>query len=69
MKKVNKKYLKGKKVTLKFNKKTFKVKTNKKGVAKVKVKLSKKKTYKFKVKFLGDSTFKKISKKGKVKIK
>ena len=33
LKKVNKKYLKNKKVTLKFNKKTFKVKTNKKGVA------------------------------------
>ena len=32
MKKVNKKYLKNKKVTLKFNKKTFKAKTNKKGV-------------------------------------
>ena len=51
------------------NKKKYTAKTNKKGVAKVKVKLSKKKTYKFKVKFLGDSTFKKISKKGKVKIK
>ena len=33
LKKVNSKYLKNKKVTLKFNKKTFKVKTNKKGVA------------------------------------
>ena len=33
LKKVNKKYLKNKKVTLKFNKKTFKAKTNKKGVA------------------------------------
>lgn len=33
LKKVNGKYLKNKKVTLKFNKKTFKVKTNKKGVA------------------------------------
>ena len=32
LKKVNKKYLKNKKVTLKFNKKTFKAKTNKKGV-------------------------------------
>ena len=32
LKKVNGKYLKNKKVTLKFNKKTFKVKTNKKGV-------------------------------------
>ena len=33
LKKVNGKYLKNKKVTLKFNKKTYKVKTNKKGVA------------------------------------
>ena len=33
LKKVNKKYLKNKKVSLKFNKKTFKAKTNKKGVA------------------------------------
>ena len=32
LKKVNRKYLKYKKVTLKFNKKTFKAKTNKKGV-------------------------------------
>ena len=32
LKKVNKKYLKNKKVYLKFNKKTFKAKTNKKGV-------------------------------------
>ncbi len=32
LKKVNGKYLKNKKVTLKFNKKTFKAKTNKKGV-------------------------------------
>ena len=33
LKKVNGKYLKNKKLTLKFNKKTFKAKTNKKGVA------------------------------------
>ena len=33
LKKVNGKYLKNKKLTLKFNKKTYKVKTNKKGVA------------------------------------
>jgi hypothetical protein len=32
LKKVNGKYLKNKKVTLKFNKKTLKAKTNKKGV-------------------------------------
>ena len=33
LKKVNGKYLKGKKITLKFKKKTFKAKTNSKGVA------------------------------------
>ena len=33
LKKVNGKYLKNKKITFKFNKKTFKAKTNKKGVA------------------------------------
>ena len=53
LKKVNKKYLKNKKVTLKFNKKTFKAKTNKKGVVTFtikknvynKLKLNKKYTY------------------------
>ena len=69
LKSSNKKAIKGKKLVFIVNKKKYTAKTNKKGVAKVKVKLSKKKTYKFKVKFLGDSTFKKISKKGKVKIK
>ena len=65
----NKKALKGKKIVFIINKKKYTAKTNKKGVAKVKVKLSKKRTYKFTVKFLGDNTFKKITKKGKVKIK
>ena len=69
LKSSNKKAIKGKKLVFIVNKKKYTAKTNKKGVAKVKVKLSKKKTYKFKVKFLGDNTFKKISKKGKVKIK
>ena len=65
----NKKAIKGKKLVFIINKKKYTAKTNKKGIAKVKVKLSKRKTYKFTVKFLGDNTFKKISKKGKVKIK
>ena len=69
LKSSNKKAIKGKKIVFIVNKKKYTAKTNKKGVAKVKVKLSRKKTYKFKVKFLGDSTFKKISKKGKVKIR
>ncbi len=38
--KVNGKYLKAKKLKIKFNKKTYKVKTNKKGVATWKVKKS-----------------------------
>jgi len=69
LKATNKKAIKGKKLVFIINKKKYTAKTNKKGVAKVKVKLSKRKTYKFTVKFLGDNTFKKISKKGKVKIK
>lgn len=40
LKKVNNKYLKYKKITLKFNKKTFKVKTNKKGLATFTIKKS-----------------------------
>ena len=40
LKKVNGKYLKGKKITFKFNGKTYKAKTNKKGVAKVTIKKS-----------------------------
>ena len=69
LKATNKKAIKGKKLVFIINKKKYTKKTNKKGVAKVKVKLSKKKTYKFKVKFAGDSTFKKATKKGKVKVK
>lgn len=65
----NKKAIKGKKLVFIVNKKKYTVKTNKKGIAKVKVKLSKKRTYKFTVKFAGDNTFKKISKKGKVVIR
>ena len=69
LKATNKKAIKGKKLVFIINKKKYTKKTNKKGVAKVKVKLSKKKTYKFTVKFSGDNTFKKATKKGKVKIK
>ena len=48
--------LKSKYVYLTINKKTYKVKTNSKGVAAFKIKLPKvKKTYKYKVKFKGDN--------------
>ena len=58
-----------KKLTFIVNGKKYTAKTNKKGVATVKVKVSKKKTYKFTVKFAGDSTYLKITKKAKLKIK
>ena len=52
----NNKVLKSKYVYLTINKKTYKVKTNSKGVAAFKIKLPKvKKTYKYKVKFKGDN--------------
>ena len=38
--KINGKVVKGKKITFKFNKKTYKAQTNKKGVAKVTIKKS-----------------------------
>ena len=58
-----------KKLTFIVNGKKYTAKTNKKGVATVKVKVSKKKNYKFTVKFAGDSTYLKITKKAKLKIK
>ena len=67
LKKVNGKYQKNKKVTLKFNKKTFKVKTNKKGIATFTIKNSvyKKlkvgKKYTYKVTYLKNSVSKKIT--------
>ena len=50
-------------ISLKINKKTFKAKTNKKGVAKIKVKLSKKGKYSGVVSFAGDSGYTGSSKK------
>ena len=58
-----------KKVTLTVKGKTFKAKTNSKGVATIKVKLNKRGTFKYKVKFAGDGAYKAISKKGKIVIK
>ena len=61
--------IKGVKVYLKVNKKTYKAKTNKKGLAKFKVKLPKvKKTYKVKVTFKGNKANKKKTLKTKVKV-
>ena len=58
-----------KKVTLTVKGKTFKAKTNSKGVATIKVKLNKRGTFKYKVKFAGDGAYKAVSKKGKIVIK
>ena len=61
--------IKGVKLSLKINKKTYKATTNKKGVAKFKVKLPKvKKTYKVKVKFAGNKANTKKTLSTKVKV-
>ncbi|WP_405266037.1 Ig-like domain-containing protein, partial [Methanobrevibacter sp.] len=61
--------IKGVKVYLKINKKTYKAKTNKKGLVKFKVKLPKvKKTYKVKVTFKGDKANNKKTLKTKLKV-
>lgn len=52
----------GKTVTIKVNKKTFKAKTNSKGVATIKVKVTKKGKFNAVVKFAGDSAYKAASK-------
>lgn len=64
-----KKALAKKTVYIKINKKTYKAKTNKKGVATFKLKLPKvKKTYKYKVTFKGDKSNYKKSYSGKLKV-
>ena len=65
-----KKALAKKTVYIKINRKTYKAKTNKKGVATFKVKLPKvKKTYKYKVTFKGDKSNYKKTYKGKLAVK
>ena len=62
--------LKGKKITIKVNGKTYMATTNKKGVATFKItKLSKKGTYKSKIVFKGDKWYKGVSKVVKIKAK
>lgn len=65
----NNKVLKSKKVKLTINKKTYTVKTDKKGFATFKVKLAnKKKTYKYKLAFAGDKMNSAKSISGKLKV-
>ena len=59
----------GKVITIKVNKKTFKAKTNKKGVATIKVKITKKGKFTATVKFAGDSAYKAVTKKVKYTVK
>jgi hypothetical protein len=57
------KAIKGKKITIKVNGKTFSAKTNAKGVATIKVKVTKKGKFLATAKFAGDNTYKAITKK------
>lgn len=69
LKSSNGKAIKNKKVTFKVNGKTYSAKTNSKGVATIKVKLNKKGNFKVTAKFAGDSTYKAVSKVGKLVLK
>lgn len=57
------KAIKGKKITIKVNGKTFSAKTNAKGIAKISVKVAKKGKFKAVAKFAGDSAYKAVTKK------
>lgn len=56
------KAIKSQKVSVKINGKTYSLKTNSKGIAKLSIKLTKVKKYKISMKFLGNSSFKPVSK-------
>lgn len=63
------KAIKGKKITVKVNGKTYTAKTNAKGVATVSLKITKKGKYTATAKFAGDTTYKAITKKAKITLK
>lgn len=63
------KTIKGKKITVKVNGKTYTAKTNAKGVATVSLKISKKGKYTATAKFAGDTSYKAITKKAKITLK
>ena len=63
------KALKGKKISLVLNRKSYISKTNKKGKALFRIKLNKRGRYVFKIRFAGDATYRVITKKQKVIIK
>ena len=63
------KAVKGKVIKLKVNKKTFKAKTNAKGVATIKVKVAKKGKFTAKITFAGDKDYKASSKSIKLTVK
>ena len=67
--KSNGKAVAGKQITIKVNKKTFKGKTNAKGVATIKVKVTKKGKFTATVKFAGDSAYKAATKSVKFTVK
>ena len=65
----NNKLIANKKLKVTFNKKTYTVKTNSKGIAKIKVKLAKKKTYKITIKSPATNKYKAVTKTNKITIK